>query len=154
MEVSPSMKGKKAIIYLFCVLYGVYAPKVTAAPHGEAISNPTLLPLTLPNPPLIPEIPGTPVPQGSLRHSLSHGKKKRTRIVITTIPRRVNVLLNGVLIGQTPLDTFVNSSSSVTMDLLKQGYARVRVPVRLRPGETFSLRLRLERQAVWRPYVP
>ena len=79
---------------------------------------------------------------------------KKTRIVITTIPRRVNVFLNGVLIGQTPLDTFVNAGNNVVMTLSKTGFYPVRVPVALRTGETLPLTLRLKKQDVWRPYVP
>ena len=138
----------KTIAMLLCFSCAISGLPTTGAASAQDS------PVALPPPPSVPDIPGTPIVHGSSPHSRSQDTHKKTRIIITTIPRRVNVFLNGVLIGQTPLDTFVNAGNNVVMTLSKTGFYPVRVPVALRAGETLPLTLRLKKQDVWRPYVP
>lgn len=107
--------------------------------------------IVLPKEPKIMPIPGSPVGSETTRKS-KH--KKKTRLIVRTVPANVNVFLNRVLIGQTPLDRMVNPGDAVTMTLAKRGYSSVVVNVSLKSGETFPLMLRLEKKEVWRPYVP
>ena len=140
-----NIKIKAIVLCLSCAVFGLSTTGAASAQNS---------PIALPPPPSLPDIPGTPIVHGSSPHSINQDTHKKTRIIITTIPRRVNVFLNGVLIGQTPLDTFVNAGNNVVMTLSKTGFYPVRVPVALRAGETLPLTLRLKKQDVWRPYVP
>ena len=148
-----NIKIKAIVLCLSCAVFGISATGAASA-NDSSSPDTTVHPVVLPKPPALPDIPGTPIVKGSYPHSINKDKHKKTRIIVTTIPRRVNVLLNGVLIGQTPLDTFVNSGNNVVMTLSKTGFSPVRLSVALRAGETLPLTLKLEKQDVWRPYVP